>query len=486
MGAAAVFGTKQKRGQSAAPPLCESKAVASHSLPLRDLLESDTVEKVMWDCRSDCSCLWHVYGVKCNAVVDLQLLQVAVGINAGYISKFLPGLGAVLARIKPAVMGSAEAARVNMVKREAHRLFSPHLGGRLSVWLERPLRTVLLEYASDVCYFHRLRESLNRCRGGASDRAEDMFTHALRTAGEERLQWCYGTSCLDEGDRNTSATPAQTSLPRWCVEPAFVDAIKAVKANPPPARKLNAPKLSMVAHVSTNHADKEEPGASECSHAETSPPPARAAVATVGDDSQGTTSTAPVMPKDIAKVDDTVDVAVTENSPSVCAVDDKDRQAPPEMGQDDATAPRRKGSDTTDVPTTGKSADGPTEGTNPALADKQCSSQLPGTKTPCPETTIRHGSVSKSQASDFRRDAALLVRQCLQPHYESHRITSKEQFKGIAKAIAKKLLNQYETFVHKHDRHDSQRRKIDGTKWLATHVAQAVRLHMTDLDPLVI
>lgn len=63
---------------------------------------------------------------------------------------------------------------------------------------------------------------------------------------------CYGTACLDEIDNDRSAAQTRQphgGVPRWCVEPAFVADIKKIQANPPPARKLNAPKLSMAAFI---------------------------------------------------------------------------------------------------------------------------------------------------------------------------------------------------------------------------------------------
>ena len=43
---------------------------------LRELLEDTSREKLMFDCRQDSDCLWHLFKVKLANVLDLQLLQV--------------------------------------------------------------------------------------------------------------------------------------------------------------------------------------------------------------------------------------------------------------------------------------------------------------------------------------------------------------------------------------------------------------------------
>ena len=46
-------------------------------LTLKAVLESSTVTKLFWDCRSDSQALFHLYGVKLAGVIDVQLWDVA-------------------------------------------------------------------------------------------------------------------------------------------------------------------------------------------------------------------------------------------------------------------------------------------------------------------------------------------------------------------------------------------------------------------------
>ncbi|XP_060073078.1 piRNA biogenesis protein EXD1-like [Ylistrum balloti] len=43
---------------------------------LRELLEDDSIEKLMFDCRQDSDSLWHQFKVKITGVLDIQLLEV--------------------------------------------------------------------------------------------------------------------------------------------------------------------------------------------------------------------------------------------------------------------------------------------------------------------------------------------------------------------------------------------------------------------------
>ena len=147
-------------------------AFARGGAGLRELLEAPAPAKIFFDCRSDAGALFHHFGValprSAGSVVDLQLLDVA---HAVVVQRRAPprlsGLGFLLERTAHARMRDDERAAMAAVKARARALFAPEAGGDYGVWLARPLSDTLLEYATDVRFFHTLRESF----AAAADRA---------------------------------------------------------------------------------------------------------------------------------------------------------------------------------------------------------------------------------------------------------------------------------------------------------------------------
>jgi ribonuclease D len=109
---------------------------------LRTILESESIIKLMYDCRSDCDALFHQYRVLPVRIFDLQVLYVLMRQPR---SKYLPGLKQVLT---DTLIGSTKL-RVDRIKAEGHQLFAPTQGGNFEVWKERPLQRKLLEYAAE-------------------------------------------------------------------------------------------------------------------------------------------------------------------------------------------------------------------------------------------------------------------------------------------------------------------------------------------------
>ena len=172
---------------------------------LRELLEAPAPPKLFFDVRSDANALFHHFGVALprapGAVVDLQLLDVAHAVLAQRRTPpRLGGLGFLLERTAHARMSAGERAAMAAVKARARAHFAPELGGSYDVWLARPLHDTLLEYATDVRFFHALRESL---MGAASRANADAFAGALAAAVERRLADAEGlVFTSDDRDAN--------------------------------------------------------------------------------------------------------------------------------------------------------------------------------------------------------------------------------------------------------------------------------------------
>ena len=162
---------------------------------LRELLEAPAPAKLFFDVRSDAGALFHHFGVSLPraAVVDLQLLDVAHNV---LVQRRTPprlgGLGYLLERTSLARMSARERETMADVKARARALFAPELGGSYDVWMARPLDETLLEYATDVRFFHALRDSLQGAiatatAGAARAPAAAAVAAALAAAVERRL-----------------------------------------------------------------------------------------------------------------------------------------------------------------------------------------------------------------------------------------------------------------------------------------------------------
>eukprot|EP01062_Namystynia_karyoxenos_P045691 TRINITY_DN3399_c0_g1_i2.p2 TRINITY_DN3399_c0_g1~~TRINITY_DN3399_c0_g1_i2.p2 ORF type:complete len:265 (+),score=70.38 TRINITY_DN3399_c0_g1_i2:81-797(+) len=125
---------------------------------LRELLESDAVPKVTYDCRADADALWHLHRVRISgrSLTDVQVLFVRK--EMGRRSNYVLGLKKALAAYDG--MPVQERRRAAVVKDQGSSLFAPDLGGTYEVWKQRPMQPLLLEYAAlDVKHLIGMAES---------------------------------------------------------------------------------------------------------------------------------------------------------------------------------------------------------------------------------------------------------------------------------------------------------------------------------------
>jgi len=136
---------------------------AAFTPALRSLLEAHSVpRKIFFDCRCDTAALRFQFDltVPATSIIDLQLLGVASAAARGRALRQLGGLGWLFDRTYHAGMTPAERSRMAAVKSAARAMFAPERGGSYEAWLARPLPPVLVEYATDVRYFHAMWISL--------------------------------------------------------------------------------------------------------------------------------------------------------------------------------------------------------------------------------------------------------------------------------------------------------------------------------------
>eukprot|EP00438_Fugacium_kawagutii_P019227 Skav230550 [mRNA] locus=scaffold1605:49164:50114:- [translate_table: standard] len=116
---------------------------------LRAVLQSEQICKVLYDGRADADALYHRHRVEIRHAYDLQV-QHALRYSRDN-DRYVKGLQKCLS--DAGVVPIMEQARLERLKDAGRKLFAPDHGGRYAVWMERPLRQALVDYAAaDVKY----------------------------------------------------------------------------------------------------------------------------------------------------------------------------------------------------------------------------------------------------------------------------------------------------------------------------------------------
>ncbi|KAF2135225.1 uncharacterized protein K452DRAFT_334717 [Aplosporella prunicola CBS 121167] len=100
--------------------------VGKNALSLRQVLESDTIAKAVFDVRNDSDALYHHYGIQLKRMHDIQLMEVATR-RKGLSRKCVNGLAKCIEY--DAGLSSAEKAGWKATKDTGTRLFLPAHGG---------------------------------------------------------------------------------------------------------------------------------------------------------------------------------------------------------------------------------------------------------------------------------------------------------------------------------------------------------------------
>jgi exonuclease 3'-5' domain-containing protein 1 len=164
---------------------------------LKTILEDESIAKLMWDCRSDNSALFHLYGIRLAGVVDLQLHCLAWSLAEdpanSRTQQMFHSLHWALATANHAEMGPEERNAYSRVVQMARILSVPERGGTYDVWKQRPLPGVLRQYCTDATMFFALRAYYQQ--------TEATHAEALKLAVQKRLN----DSCDPEFGREESA-----------------------------------------------------------------------------------------------------------------------------------------------------------------------------------------------------------------------------------------------------------------------------------------
>lgn len=147
---------------------------------LKEVLESERIEKVMYDCRADGDALWHLYGVKLKNVYDVQVL---------YTWKFNSRTDRFLKGLKKAHSQYGISAEDRRSKNAGLILFERDS----QIWERRPLDPVLVKYASvDVKYLLDMKR-----RWGSSH-----MNANIKETSKERLESAINSRSASRGPQN--------------------------------------------------------------------------------------------------------------------------------------------------------------------------------------------------------------------------------------------------------------------------------------------
>ena len=127
---------------------------------LRELLESQDIIKICFDCRADSDALYHLHHTTPAKLWDVQVAYCSKLDQQSHRGrdKYLKGLGKAIQDC-PGLTAS-EQSRLQALKVAGLRLFAPEKGGSYEVWKARPMNPILLAYAAaDVRYLHDMRDA---------------------------------------------------------------------------------------------------------------------------------------------------------------------------------------------------------------------------------------------------------------------------------------------------------------------------------------
>jgi exonuclease 3'-5' domain-containing protein 1 len=122
------------------------------SCGLKEVLETESVAKLVYDCRCDVDALYFQFKVLVRHILDMQVLWHHKSRDSG---KFLQSMKKVLKEILP----PEQLARAQDIKDRGNKLYDPRGGGCFNVWKARPLHEDLQRYcASDVVHLFKMMD----------------------------------------------------------------------------------------------------------------------------------------------------------------------------------------------------------------------------------------------------------------------------------------------------------------------------------------
>ncbi|CAG2246093.1 EGL [Mytilus edulis] len=129
---------------------------------LKEILEDDAINKLLFDCREDSDALWHLFDVNLKGVLDIQLLEIITQATAKTASEqkkrnFRDNEIMRLESLISCMYHYMEDKDILLIKQHVERKIKI----QKNLWEERPLSDTLLKYAAyDVKCLFPLYDSL--------------------------------------------------------------------------------------------------------------------------------------------------------------------------------------------------------------------------------------------------------------------------------------------------------------------------------------
>jgi exonuclease 3'-5' domain-containing protein 1 len=167
---------------------------------LRELMQSPSVCKLIFDARADNDALHHLYDARMCNCFDLQV-QYAFK-HSDPSDPYLKGLEKCLATSD--ILNAVQSKTMSELKQKGRELFVPQLGGSFAVWEQRPLHPELLEYAAvDVKYMIQMKEK----------NEQEEFNAEISRITQERIHHATSNeSSQSSGGLRDFSLPTQTYI----------------------------------------------------------------------------------------------------------------------------------------------------------------------------------------------------------------------------------------------------------------------------------
>lgn len=132
---------------------------SSRGKTLKNVLESQTIKKYLFDVRNDADALYALFSVQLAGVVDVQLLELASRKGHKHI---VAGLATCMEQER--VLPLPALLEWQTTKKCVHRLLDPRSGGAWDIFNLRPLPQVLVDYCVGDVQFLPILASVYKSR----------------------------------------------------------------------------------------------------------------------------------------------------------------------------------------------------------------------------------------------------------------------------------------------------------------------------------
>ncbi|RDL30458.1 uncharacterized protein BP5553_10336 [Venustampulla echinocandica] len=184
-------------------------ALNNQSKTLKDILESPTQTKVIFDVRNDSDALFSNFGIRLQGVMDLQLMENAARKGNVRGKKMVHGLAKCIK--EDSNLSEDQKIKWELAKEEGRRLFAPELGGCYEVFNERPLKKEIKAYCEQDVWFLPHLYKVYRDRLGIGYSEGPNWYKAISSETAKRLEESRSETYEPQGRDKALAPVWETS-----------------------------------------------------------------------------------------------------------------------------------------------------------------------------------------------------------------------------------------------------------------------------------